>query len=433
MIEFLKIFDELVNHALKKETKLSVVTTLLVAIVFILSLITIIDISTNDDSLSSSSTSVLYKENVQFEIRKNENKFREDIYSKLKKVYLDKKFQIIDSISKNGNENSDIKNYVIINKLKSSEGFFKFYIRINQNSTPLVSLKGIKVKFEIDFTKLNKILEANKSKGLTEENIKYGNYLKTFYEFDKKVRIDYLIIISLIILALSTLLYFATRISSRNKKYKLEEATENLTTDKKNLRKAQKILNNDNISEKEILRLKEIVLEIENNLDSYKFDNILDSILYEDVVKAERKSLELYNRSTLMLILGLLVAIAGIFVFYFTLPEFNDIKRYGEYLALTIRPTLILIFIQSISFYLLKQYRSLISDYKYFHEEYLKKSKVFIIYQLMQNDSITDIEMKLIDSLLIQESNNSKKIEEEKSLDENKLLDILKSIIEKAK
>ncbi len=297
----------------------------------------------------------------------------------------------------------------------------------------MVSLKGIKAKFEIDFTKLNRILDVNRSKGLTEENIKYGNYLKTFYEFDKKIKIDYIIIISLIIVTLSTLLYFANRISSRNKKYKLEEAVENLTTDKLNIIKAQKILNNDKISEKEISRLKDIVLEIEKNLDSYKFDNILESILYEDVVKSERKSLELYNRSTLMLILGLLVAIAGIFVFYFTLPQFNDIKKYGEYLALTIRPTLILIFIQSISFYLLKQYRSLISDYKYFYEQYLKKSKVFITYQLMQNDSITEVEMKLIDSLLIQESNNSKQIDEEKSIDENKLLDILKSIIDKAK
>ena len=69
-------------------------------------------------------------------------------------------------------------------------------------------------------------------------------------------------------------------------------------------------------------------------------------------VKSEKRSLEFYNRSTLMLILGLLMAVVGVLVFYFSLPEFKSAKSPTDYLALTILPTLLLFFVQSISFYL---------------------------------------------------------------------------------
>lgn len=206
-----------------------------------------------------------------------------------------------------------------------------------------------------------------------------------------------------------------------------------MQSDKKAIKQAQTILNDENISKKEIVFLKKLVKQIEKNLDTYKFDNILQSVLYVDTIKAEKRSLELYNRSTLMLILGLLIAVVGILIFYFTLPEFNHNEKATEYIALVIRPTLILLFVQSISIFLLRQYRSLINDYKYFHNEYLKKSKNFVTYQLMQNENISEVEMKLIDNLLTNETPFKDSYEETTNFPQEKFMDIIKTIAEKVK
>ncbi len=424
--------EEVVADKMKEiliQKKSSVLITLIVFLALGLLIITLADWNSNDD-LTMSSKSALNEENVQYEIRKNEAKFRDQLFHKLDSLYLDKGFAQIDSIAKNSHESKEIKKYIILSKLKNGKTNFTFSTQIEKLTSPVVELESITTTFDIDFNKLSNIIQSSKS-NLNEDSIKYGNYLKTKYDFNRRLKYDYILVGLFFIVSILLLFYFRNRIGNKNK-HKVEDAIDNLRSDKDAIKLAQDILNDNNINKKEIEQLKKLVNQIETNLKTYQFDSILDSILYVDLTKAERKSLELYNRSTLMLILGLLMAILGILVFYFTLPEFKGVTNSVNYLSLTIRPTLILLFIQSIAFYLLKQYRSLINDYKYFHEEYTNKSQTFITYQLMQNENISEVEMKLIDKLLSTKKEKTQKEDDEiEKIPQEKILDVIKSIIDK--
>lgn len=393
-------------------------------------LITIYDLKSNDDAISNEP--ILKNEDVTFQIRTKEARYRDQILKHIDSIYLDKQISLIDSISKSSIGNNEIKKLIIINKLKTDISKSSFSIKPQKSSTSfLIELKQLRVIFEIDFTKLTDILNSSSSY-FSEDNIKYGNYLKTSYGYEKKLRIDYLVITIFSIIALLVLSHFLRKIGLKNKKEGLEEFSDKLTQDREYLNEAKKILEDNSVSHEEIQHLKALILGIETNLANYNFDKIIDSILYKDLQKSEKKALELYSRSTLMLILGLLVAVAGIFVFYFTLPDFSDIKNATEYIALTIRPAIILIFIQSISFYLLRQYRSLINDYKYFNNEYLKKSKIFIAHQLMQNENINENEIKLINSLLSKEPVELKE-DAAINMPNDRVMEILKVVLEKLK
>ncbi len=410
-------------------------TLLAVGAIVILTALTTIDFLSNDDSMSvrSASDAVINSEIVQYEIRVNEAKFRDSLFNAISTFYLNNKFAAIDSISEDTTEADEIKKSIILSKLKASGGKYVFDIKIGKLTTPLVVLQQIHTTFEIDFDRLYNILKSSKSK-ILDDNIRYGNFIKTRYSYIKEIKIEYLIAAVFLILALLAFGYFLKRIGGKNEEYSLEQTAEELNDEKKSIKEAKKLLEDENIKPEEISRVKKLLDELELNLNSYDFENILKSVLYEDVLKSERRSNELYNRSTLMLILGLLVAVAGIVTFYFTLPNFSNLKSTSDYLATTIRPSLILLFIQSISFYLLRQYRSLINDYKYFYNEYLKKSRTFTAYQLLQNENVTPNEMKLIDSLLIsaQESTFSG-TDNKDDVPNDKVAEIVKVVLEKIK
>ena len=51
------------------------------------------------------------------------------------------------------------------------------------------------------------------------------------------------------------------------------------------------------------------------------------------------------------------------------------------YLTFSIRPAGALIFIEAIAWFLLRQYRALIEDYKIFHRMYLKRANYLIAYR----------------------------------------------------
>jgi hypothetical protein len=86
----------------------------------------------------------------------------------------------------------------------------------------------------------------------------------------------------------------------------------------------------------------------------------------------------LYDRSTLLIAGGIVMAFVGVGVFYATVPETADIKSLSEYLPRAIRPTGILIFVEAIAWFLLRQYRVQIEDYKSFYRIYLRRANLLI-------------------------------------------------------
>ncbi len=160
-----------------------------------------------------------------------------------------------------------------------------------------------------------------------------------------------------------------------------------------------------------------------------------EALLESDVVKAEERARDVYKRSTILLGGGIVMAFVGVALFYVTLPvtsggafdprtigerdrqeEFRyEVMRRLDYLSedrirprsdlddlrhllaedrptgeehpwLTfashsLRPTGMLIFMEGIAWFLLRQYRVLIEEYKSFLRVYLKRSSYLVAWK----------------------------------------------------
>ena len=142
-----------------------------------------------------------------------------------------------------------------------------------------------------------------------------------------------------------------------------------------------------------------------------------EELLESDVVKAEERARDVYRRSTILLSGGIVMAFVGVALFYVTLPQStagsSDSQLMAERLELrylyasrlddrapltysrpsgeehpwltfashSLRPTGMLIFMEGIAWFLLRQYRVLIEEYKSFLRVYLKRSSYLIAWK----------------------------------------------------
>lgn len=103
-----------------------------------------------------------------------------------------------------------------------------------------------------------------------------------------------------------------------------------------------------------------------------------EAFLSDQVQTAAAIANALYDRSTLLISGGIVMAFIGVGVFYATVPETADIKSLSEYLPRVVRPTGILVFVEAIAWFLLRQYRVQIEDYKSFYRIYLRRANLLI-------------------------------------------------------
>jgi hypothetical protein len=165
-----------------------------------------------------------------------------------------------------------------------------------------------------------------------------------------------------------------------------------------------------------------------------------DEILANDADDAARRSDQLYSRSNILLAGGIIMAFVGVGVFYFSLPEVGSDETYQQYLPKVIRPTGMLIFIESIAWFLLRQYRALIEDYKAFHRIYLKRAN-YRVAQKMLTQSVPDVSQYslLFAAALLQEDltgrlkngESTEGIEAGKIVEQNPVLEILRAMVER--
>ncbi|MCX4150175.1 MULTISPECIES: hypothetical protein [Paraburkholderia] len=94
-----------------------------------------------------------------------------------------------------------------------------------------------------------------------------------------------------------------------------------------------------------------------------------------------------YNGSLYLLVAGVLMAFVGIGAFIGTVPDFATflngetpaLKGHWEaYAIASIRPFGLLVFLEAIAWFLLRQYRSSTEDFKAFYRVYLKRSNYFV-------------------------------------------------------
>jgi hypothetical protein len=203
-----------------------------------------------------------------------------------------------------------------------------------------------------------------------------------------------------------------------------------------------------------------------------------ESLLSTDVSLARRLARELYSRSSLMLAGGVVMAFVGVGVFYVSLSQtqydssavyalggapfgglglgagFGGGYPYGPsggagagaveiqkmqfwvYAQRAIRPTFVLLFIEGISWFLLRQYRALIEDYKAFHRMYLKRANYLIALKILDSPDLEKPQAVFVASLLaedlsgkLQEGETTENIQGVKCIEPNPIFHFFESIL----
>jgi hypothetical protein len=135
--------------------------------------------------------------------------------------------------------------------------------------------------------------------------------------------------------------------------------------------------------------------------------------LARDVDESARRADLMYGRANLLLIAGVLMAFIGVGVFYTSLPAISDAVLMGPaplikgpdfdwrpYLLRTIRSAGVLASVEAIAWFLLRQYRALVEDYKAFYRMYMRRRSFLIAYKVCDRPQVRDADTKLVAALL---------------------------------
>jgi len=207
------------------------------------------------------------------------------------------------------------------------------------------------------------------------------------------------------------------------------------------------------------------------------FGDNAETMLEAEVRTAQERAEQLYSRSTFLLVAGIILAFVGVGIFYVSLPspeEFADSRAsfvsFGavslqnsppesssggdllnpspppittppfdiwKYLTFSIRPAGALIFIEAIAWFLLRQYRALIEDYKVFHRMYLKRANYLIAYRTLGKKISLENQLLLVGALLeedltgkLRAGETSEALESMKASDTNPVFSLVNRLID---
>jgi len=356
-----------------------------------------------------------------------------------------KVFQNMNDILRLNTQNNDSISY---QKLPSSYSQFLLLQKIDSTyfqeniaipiSNPLKYYDWFNTYFFTSFTNIDVSLLVNKDnlKNLIlnefeSENftdlLRYGTFIDTKLEIKPEFNYNHMFFIGGPAILFFFIMFFWISNTKRNIRnsvsdISLDEAEKELTKFEKLKEEVLasdfwKSLTDESIPEMEEQKEKmdemsEVIKKLKNKITSFsEISDIKKALIYE-VKKIERDTQDLFNRSTLMLVIGLGVATLGIIIFYISLPDTN-ILVFENLLSKSLRPIFILIFIESIAFYMLKQYRISMQDYKYFHQKYENRISQKLMFDILNDPEPNDKMKTLIGNL----SKDSHIIDNTKELD----------------
>jgi hypothetical protein len=255
----------------------------------------------------------------------------------------------------------------------------------------LVGYDTLFITHSIDKSKID--LLVSKKQNLNLENIlRYQDC----YSITKKAKLHLRLIPTVLsfagLIIVFFLISFIVSINDENKKEtKLSKILKKLSSRISSLLSDNKV--NEEFKDLSLEEVKEIyskrLKDIQEKLSKIDGDNLEYFIIENLATQAESKMKEVASRSNLMLGFGLVMAFVGVVIFYFTLPNNSMLgtnTEVSKIILLSIRPTLILLFIEGISWYLLNQHKNLQADYKYYHAVYNKKLNYLASFKLMKKD-----------------------------------------------
>lgn len=170
-----------------------------------------------------------------------------------------------------------------------------------------------------------------------------------------------------------------------------------------------------------------------NNTGDFKPSKI-EKQLNDNIVESNYNAERLFSRSGTCLIVGCVISILGVFVFYFMNwgTEVNDLEVSAQ--LFTILPRFgILFFIEYVAFFFLKQYRVLMEEYRYYEAIKRDRQNLLSIYYLVDKykdeKEILELMNNYIDkhSAEIPKYSGDNRVKMEKSLNED--MDLISKII----
>ena len=152
-----------------------------------------------------------------------------------------------------------------------------------------------------------------------------------------------------------------------------------------------------------------------------------------DVQRALATSEQLFSRSTLLLVSGVVMAFVGVGVFFISvfpnegasssIHSLVDLLS-SRQLLLAFRSFSMLVFIEAIAWFLLRQYRALIEDYKSFYRYYMRRANYLAALKI-SNQNRDDKQSGLIVRTFLTEdlTGRLKKDETTENLEGQRLID----------
>ncbi|MBL0089756.1 MAG: hypothetical protein IPP44_24985 [Ideonella sp.] len=158
----------------------------------------------------------------------------------------------------------------------------------------------------------------------------------------------------------------------------------------------------------------------------------------QDVMFARNRADEVFNRSTVLLISGIAMAIIGVAVFYFSLPSGEPGQSLTDLLIRAARPAAILFFLEAVAWFLLRQYRALSLDYKDYHDVASRRAGILASLQLARRLNTPELNLLALTALLeakqektLQSGESTRELELEKLSAANPAVDVIQALIKK--
>lgn len=177
----------------------------------------------------------------------------------------------------------------------------------------------------------------------------------------------------------------------------------------------------------------EVSLVNKKNIDDLKASKI-EKQLNENITESKNNADRLLSRSNSCLVVGCIISILGVFVFYLLNlgTEYNSLEISQQLFTLLPRFG-ILFFIEYVAFFFLKQYRILMEEYRYYEAIKRDRQNLLSIYYLVDKykdeKDILELMNVYIDkhSAEIPKYSGDNRIKMEKSLNED--MDLISKII----
>ncbi|MDR5776300.1 MULTISPECIES: hypothetical protein [unclassified Caballeronia] len=115
-----------------------------------------------------------------------------------------------------------------------------------------------------------------------------------------------------------------------------------------------------------------------SHIFGHELDDSVDQALLTEAKNAWSTAQRFYGSSLYLLVSGVAMAFLGMVVFVYTITDPAKTGGAWEYAFAALRPFELLIFIEAIAWFLLRQYRSLTEDFKKLHRIYLRRSNYMI-------------------------------------------------------